>query len=281
MNVLAYIRLLRPHQWLKNLMLFFPPFLSGAFPLKAILATGWLPFAAFSMAASANYLFNDLVDRHNDRLHPEKLKRPLPAGLVSVAVAYVMCVCLAIFAVVACMMVSIKFLLFVGIYLVLNVAYSAKLKYMPIVDVFCIAFGFVLRLYAGGEAFGVQISDWLFLTVFLLAAFLSFGKRFSERRHLGANAGLHRRSLEEYPEGLLEGSLYLSGAAVLVTYSMYAISKPAMVYTVPLCMFGLLRYLMRIKSGQGGDPTDALLRDIPLMITGLFWVLLVGWCIYL
>ena len=281
MKALAYIRLLRPHQWLKNLMLFFPPFLSGAFPLPVILAEGWLPFAAFSMASSANYLFNDLVDRNNDKLHPEKSKRPLPAGLVPVPVAAVACAVLATLAAITCLMVSTRFTLFVGIYLVVNLAYSVKLKYMPLVDVFCIAFGFVLRLYAGGEAFGVVVSDWLFLTVFLLAAFLSFGKRFSERRHLGENAGLHRRSLEEYPEGLLEGSLYLSGAAVLVTYSMYAISKPAMVYTVPLCMFGLLRYLMRIKSGQGGDPTDALLRDIPLMITGLFWVLLVGWCVYL
>ena len=280
MNLLAYLRLLRPHQWLKNLMIFFPPFLSGAFLPGAMISHGFLPFIAFSLASSANYIFNDLIDRNSDLLHPEKAGRPLPAGLVSVPVAAVLGGLLLLLAIITSLQVSPRFLLFVAIYLAISFAYSTLLKDMPIVDVFCIAFGFVLRLYAGGEAFTVEISDWLFLTVFLLAAFLSFGKRYSERSHLGKKAGRHRRTLEEYPEGFLDGSLYLSGATVLVTYAMYAISKPAMVYTVPLCMFGLLRYLMRIKSGHGGDPTDALLRDIPLLITGVCWVFLVGWCVY-
>ena len=273
--------LMRPHQWLKSLMIFFPPFLSGAFLPMEMLSSGLVPFAAFCCASSANYVFNDLVDRSKDLMHPAKRSRPLPSGQVSVPLAIALCATLTFFAVLASLQVSRLFLFYVVIYLGLSVAYTLLLKQIPIVDVFCIAFGFVLRLYGGGEAFGVQISDWLFLSVFLLATFLSFGKRFSERYQLGSKAGGHRRTLEEYPDGFLEGTLYLSGASVLVTYAMYAITKPAMVYTVPLCVFGLMRYILRIKSGQGGDPTDALLRDIPLLITGIFWVMLVGWCVYL
>ena len=277
----AIIRLIRPHQWLKNLMIFFPPFLSGAFLPIAMVSSGLVPFAAFCFASSANYIFNDLVDRGKDLIHPDKCNRPLPSGQVSAPMAIVLCGVLTFFSVAVSLQISKLFLYYVIIYLGLSVAYSLLLKHMPIVDAFCISFGFVLRLYAGGEAFNVQISDWLFLSVFLLATFLSFGKRFSERHQLGPEAGAHRRTLEDYPEGFLDGTLYLSGSAVLVTYAMYAITKPGMVYTVPLCVFGLLRYIMRIKAGQGGDPTDALLHDIPLLITGILWVMLVGWCVYL
>lgn len=277
---IAIIKIIRPHQWLKNLMLFFPPFLSGAFLPAEMISQGLIPFAAFCSASSANYILNDLIDCRKDSVHPAKCSRPLPSGQVKTSVAVVLCSFFTVLAVVISLQVSKVFLLYVGIYLGLSAAYSALLKQMPIVDVFCIAFGFVLRLYGGGEAFGVQISDWLFLSVFLLATFLSFGKRYSERRQLGDNAGAHRRTLEEYPDGFLEGALYLSGSTVLVTYAMYAISKPVMVYTVPLCTFGLLRYMMRIKTGKGGDPTDALLSDIPLLITGILWTMLVGWCVY-
>lgn len=277
----AIIKIIRPHQWLKNLMLFFPPFLSGAFLPAAIISHGLIPFAAFCSASSANYILNDLVDCGKDSMHTVKRNRPLPSGQIHAPVAIALCCVLLLMAVTFGLQVSKTFLFYIVVYLGLSVAYTLLLKQMPIVDVFCISFGFVLRLYGGGEAFGVHISDWLFLSVFLLATFLSFGKRYSELRQLGAGAGVHRRTLEEYPEGFLDGALYLSGSAVLVTYAMYAITKPAMVYTVPLCAFGLLRYLMRVKTGRGGDPTDALLCDIPLLLTGIFWVALVGWCVYL
>ena len=160
------------------------------------------------------------------------------------------------------------------------ISYSLFLKNLPIIDFFCISLGFVLRLYGGSVAFGVAVSDWLFLTVFLLATFLSIGKRYSERLTLGDDAGEHRSTLGVYPDGFLEGALYLSGAAVLVTYSIYTISTPPLVYSVPLCMYGLLRYLMRIKLGLSGDPSESLIKDFPLLLTSLLWVLMVGWSIY-
>ena len=120
---------------------------------------------------------------------------------------------------------STTFLLLLIAYLAIVTAYSLKFKDIPIVDIFCISAGFLLRLQAGGEVFGIQISDWLFLSVFLLAMFLSTGKRLGERNMLGNGAGSHRKSLLAYPDGFLDGIMYMTGSAVLVTYTMYVISR--------------------------------------------------------
>ncbi len=280
MRLLLLIELLRPHQWLKNLLLFFPPLLSGVIFQAGIATRGALPFVSFCCASSTMYIFNDLIDQKRDALHPDKKNRPLASGQVSNHLAVILCLIMFAIAIFLSWQLSIKFILLVLIYMLVMVLYSLILKDLPIVDLFCISLGFILRLYAGGEAFNIFISDWLFLTVFLLSIFLSVGKRYSEKYQLGSGAGSHRQSLEVYPEGFLESALYLSGSSVLVTYSIYAISTPLLVFSVPLCLFGLLRYLLRIKSGRSGDPTDALLRDVPLLITGVLWVALVSWCVY-
>lgn len=276
----GYVRILRPHQWLKNLIIFFPPLLSGALGNPTALGVGILPFFAFSFASSASYIVNDIIDCANDLRHPVKRLRPLPAGELTRVAALTLAAVLLIVALWLATRVSGTFLLFVLAYLAIALMYSLYLKNWPLLDIFCISCGFVFRLYGGGEAFGVDISDWLFLSVFLLAVFLSVGKRFSERLTLGEAACLHRPALEDYPPGFLEGAMYLSGASVIVTYAIYSISRPMLVYTVPFCMFGLLRFLMRIKSGQSGDPTEALVKDLPLLTVSVCWVLLVVWCIY-
>jgi 4-hydroxybenzoate polyprenyltransferase len=232
------------------------------------------------MAASASYVLNDLFDLERDRLHPDKRHRPLPAGEISRGTATLLFSFFLCLAAGLGYQVSWRFLSFLCIYLVTAGLYSLILKNLPIVDVFCISLGFVLRLYAGGEAFGVFISDWLFLTVFLLSLFLSLGKRFSEQVKLGHEAGKHRSTLEDYPEGFLENAMHICAGAVIVTYSIYVLSKPYMVYTVPLCIFGLLRYLFRVKKGQSGDPTQSLLRDMPLLCVSVFWLIMVSWSIY-
>jgi 4-hydroxybenzoate polyprenyltransferase len=261
-------------------MVFFPPFLSGALLHPGMLAKGLLPFLAFCSASSTAYIFNDLRDLDRDVLHPRKRLRPLASGEVTINSAKALILILLVVTLISSWLVSPLFLLYVVIYLVMSFAYSLKLKHLPIFDVFCISLGFVLRLYGGGEAFGVYVSDWLFLSVFLLSLFLSVGKRYSEQRILGESAGEHRSTLEVYPAGFLESAMYLSGSAVLITYAMYAIATPLMVYTVPLCVFGLLRYLMHIKSGGEGDPAETLLRDPILLIVGILWVLMVGLSVY-
>jgi 4-hydroxybenzoate polyprenyltransferase len=280
MNPIAYIRLARPRQWLKNLMIFFPPFLSGALIHPGMLAKGVIPILSFCCASSGSYIVNDLLDCSRDGMHPTKKFRPLPSGEISQVPALSLAIILLLGGLWSAFLVSQVFLGYVLVYLVISLLYSFALKNWPLTDIFCISLGFVFRLYGGGEAFGVEISDWLFLSVFLLAIFLSVGKRFSEQSAMGDDAGIHRPALEAYPAGFLEGAMYLSGAAVIVTYSIFAIAKPMLVYTVPFCMFGLLRFLMRIKAGESGDPTDVLTNDIPLLVVSISWLLLVSWCVY-
>lgn len=280
MNIIGILQLLRPHQWLKNLMIFFPPLLSGAMLQTNMAQRGIVPFLAFSLAASATYVFNDLQDLERDRRHPSKCFRPLPAGKVRRGQAIALMVFLLVVAGILGSQVSPLFLLLMGAYLLSTSLYSIALKDIAIIDVFFIALGFILRLFAGGEAFSVVISDWLFLTVFLLSLFLSLGKRQSEQLNLGNQAGEHRRTLEAYPEGFLENAMFVCAGAVIVTYAIYVVNKPHMVYTVPLCVFGLFRYLFRVKAGRSGDPTHALLRDRPLLITSFLWLVMVVGGIY-
>jgi 4-hydroxybenzoate polyprenyltransferase len=166
-------------------------------------------------------------------------------------------------------------------YAAISLSYSLLLKSVPVVDIFCISAGFLIRLQAGSELFHVPISPWLFLTVFLLAIFLSTGKRVSESRSLGNMAGKHRACLAHYPPGFLEGTMYVAGAAVLVTYAMYTLNRQMLIYSVPLCLFGLFRYMFRVISGKCGDPTESLLKDWLLFVVGVLWVLMVVWSIYL
>jgi len=280
MKIIAWIKIIRPAQWLKNLMLYFPPFLGGMLLQPGIALHGAIPFLSFCLASSATYVLNDVLDANRDLSHPLKRHRPIPSGNVPRWGAVVLAACLIVAALILASIVRGKFLLYVITYLLLFTTYSLKLKELPIVDLVCISAGFLLRLEAGGSAFDIQISEWLFLCVFLLSLFLAAGKRLFEKQFLGDNAGSHRKSLDRYPDSFLEGTIYLTGAAVLVTYAIYSIPRQGLVYTVPLCTFGLLRYIFRVNSGQSGDPTDSLLHDLPLSLTGILWALLVGWSIY-
>lgn len=282
MKILPYLKLLRPVQWLKNLMLLFPPFLGGILFQQLLFPAVIFPIMIFCIASSAVYIINDLVDCKADKQHPTKQFRPLPSGEVATVAALFIAGFFLLSASYLASVVSIKFLILLLSYQFVSVIYSLFLKNYPVVDIFCVASGFIFRLLAGGEAFQVIVSEWLFLTVFLLALFLSTGKRYSEKNTLGGSAGLHRKALAAYPDGFLDGLLFMTGSAVLVTYSMYVITRHSslLLYTVPLCCFGLLRYILRIKSGKGGDPTESLTRDLPLFFVGITWAALVGWGIY-
>ncbi|QWV95061.1 decaprenyl-phosphate phosphoribosyltransferase [Geomonas oryzisoli] len=276
----GYLKLMRPHQWLKNLMIFFPALLSGVIIQPGVAQRGVLPMLAFCLGSSATYVINDLLDAPKDRNHPRKSRRPIASGTVGTRPALFLALLLAVCSIGTALLVPGIFPLLLVSYLAISACYSLKLKDVAIVDIFCIAAGFVLRLEAGGDALGVAISEWLFLSVFLLSVFLSTGKRLCEQRGLGEGAGSHRKSLEGYPPGFLDIAMAMTGAAVLVTYTMYSLSKPHLIYTVPLCTFGLFRYALRVKAGGGGDPTDALLKDFPLFATGLLWLIMVASGIY-
>jgi 4-hydroxybenzoate polyprenyltransferase len=281
MNFNAYIKLCRPQQWLKNLMLYFPPLFGGTLLNNGVVLKGLIPIIAFCFASTSTYIINDIVDRNNDANHPLKQKRPIPQGLISVKTAYIISSLFFLGAIILGLKVSSQFFLIIVAYAIIQIFYTYKFKELAIIDIFCIAAGFVLRLQAGGIVFELVISSWLILSVFLLALFLGTGKRLGESQSLGERAGEHRKSLASYPPGFLEGVLYMTGGSVLVTYTMFVISRQFLIYTVPLCCFGLLRYIYRIKSGEDGDPTEALLKDYPLFCVSLLWAFMVLYAYYL
>lgn len=282
MNVYPYFTLLRPRQWVKNLMMFFPPVLSGAlFTSNCVSTIGMLSFISFCSVSSALYVFNDLNDIERDVLHPVKRLRSLPSGTVSKGLASFLAIFLGFFGFVLAFLVVQPLIPYLLLYCAVMIVYTKWLKNIPVADLFCISCGFLIRLQAGGTIFYVDISEWLFLSVFFLSLFLSSGKRLSEQNLLGADAIGHRTSLCGYPDGTLEAILHITAASVLVTYTMYTLIHPQLVYTVPLCTFGLFRYILRVNSGKSGDPTESLFKDLPLLFISILWVLLVGWSIYL
>jgi len=221
MKKVYLLTMLRPRQWSKNLILFFPPFLSGSlFSSTEIPLRGLLPFVSFCFVSSAMYVANDLKDIDKDLLHPVKRLRPLPSGMVSERAAVIMAIILGVAGLGAAFLWAQPLIPYLLLYGIVTMAYTTWLKNVPVVDLFCISCGFLIRLQAGGAIFTVEISEWLFLSVFFLSLFLSAGKRLSEQNLLGADAAGHRTSLDGYPEGTLSGMLYVTAATVLVTYTM-------------------------------------------------------------
>lgn len=274
------IQILRPKQWLKNLMLFFPPLFGGVLFTPVMLHNLALPFLAFCLASSANYAINDVLDAKKDACHPLKKNRPIPSGAIQVKTALILGLGLFLVALALGITISAPFLFILLSYLLISSAYSFWLKNLPVVDIFCVSIGFLLRLHAGGVTSNIPISDWLFLSVFLLAIFLSLGKRIAEKQLLQNECAHHRPVLEEYPLNFLHGTMYMTGATVLVTYAMYVVVHPGLLYTIPLCCFGLFRYMYRVIKDSNGDPTDALLHDKALLTVSLTWLTMISYTLY-
>lgn len=275
-----YLSILRPHQWLKNLLLLFPPFFGGKILQTASLMKIVPSLLSFCLAASCCYIINDIIDRNLDQRHPTKKDRAIARGDMHVVFAYVFAACLYVAAMLLSSSVSSRFEGFLILYLFISFLYTIYFKNIVIADIFFISFGFLIRVSAGGEAFRIPITNWLLLTVFMVALFLAAGKRLGELVALGDDALIHRTSLLHYSQSFLEGILWFTGSAAIVTYSLYTIgNKSEMVYTVPIAAFGLLRYIFIVKEGKG-DPTEALLKDKQILITGIFWALMIGIIIY-
>ena len=278
---LNWFQLMRPHQWLKNLMLMFPPFLSGDLVQIDSFVILLLPILSFCLASSSVYIVNDIMDIEQDIRHPVKKNRPLPSGKINSSQVIAMAFILTLISCCIAAYISTYFLLILIAYLIVANAYSLRLKSIPLIEIFCVVTGFLLRLEAGGIAYQVRISEWLFLSVFLLALFLISGKRLSELMHAGGQAPeLIRPVLAKYPDNFFQAAMYISGAAVLVTYTIYVIGHASNILLVPLCCFGLLQYTKRVLAGHGGDPSRALLKDHLLLAVGIAWIVIVSLDIY-
>lgn len=270
-----YLQLLRPKHWIKNLFLFSAPFFGGSLLREDVLQLSIPVFLSFSLSASSGYIFNDIMDRERDRVHPEKNRRPIASGLIKPKKAFFLLASLLLPSLYVSFLIGFEYLLFVVLYLMIQSFYSLKLKGLAIVDIFCIASGFVIRVMAGGAAFNVDVSPWLFLTMLMISLVLASGKRLAEISLLNTNASDHRTSLRDYSTGFLREILIISSATSLVTYALYTVEQsPGLIYTIPVVTFGLFRYLMLADKGLG-DPTEALTKDLYLIMTVIVWLVIV------
>jgi 4-hydroxybenzoate polyprenyltransferase len=282
--MIPLLRLLRPHQWLKNGFVFVGLLFGHAWHSPEKIEQSLLAFAAFCLLASGVYVFNDWLDRERDRQHPKKRNRPLAAGTVPVPLALAMsALCLGAGLLLAFNGAGRAPWLFVA-YLVLNVGYSLGLKHVVILDVFIIASGFMLRLLAGTLGLGIAPSQWLLLCGLMLTLFLGFAKRRAELLALAGDSGGHRRVLEHYSPALLDQFITVAAAGTLVSYSLYTVSAETialhgtsgLIYTLPFVLYGMFRYLFLLhRRGGGGDPAQELLGDFHLIAAFFGWLALV------
>ena len=303
----AYIQLIRPKQWLKNVFVLMPVFFGGAMKNLPSVYASLVAFVAFSFVASSVYCFNDIIDAEADRRHPVKCHRPVASGAVSKAQAVVLMVLMFVLSMLTLCLLTTEQIVpdgsplstlyspwtVVGIilfYYLLNLGYCAWFKRYAIVDVFIIAFGFVLRLLAGGLASGVLLSKWIVLMTFLLTLFLSFAKRRDDVVRMEKTGEAPRQNTIRYNLTFINQAITTTASVTLVCYIMYTVSpevtaraKSENLYlTTVFVLLGLMRYIqLSVVDNHSGDPTKALLRDRFLQAVVLLWALAFALIIYL
>jgi len=280
---------MRPGQWIKNLFIFAGLIFSGNLFHPEVLIRVGNGFILFSLVASSIYIFNDIIDLEYDRAHPEKKYRPLAAGLLSVPAAYAGAIVLAAAGLIGALTLDQVFFAILLSYLIINFAYTIKIKKMVILDIMCIASGFVLRVLAGTELAEVLPSDWLILCTIMLSLFLGFSKRRHELVVTGTDALSHRKVLGEYSLSFLDQMIAVATACTVMSYALYTVSPQTvsrfgtrnLVFSIPFVIYGIYRYLYLIhQKNMGGNPTRELVSDLPLLINALLWALLVVLIIY-
>ena len=278
--------LLRPQQWLKNGFIFIPLFFDHKLTDWYCLCSAILAFFAYSFAASAIYCLNDLIDVEADRKHPKKCKRPIAAGAISKAQALLLvALCLGISFAIASLLEDYaqwKVIGILGVYIVMNIAYCLKLKQMAIVDVFIIAVGFVLRIFVGGFATGVVLSQWIVLMTFLLALFLAFAKRRDEVVIYEDTGVLARKNVNRYNLPFMNQVIGVVSSITMVCYIMYTVDPEVIarmgsryVYlTSVFVLAGIIRYLqLTIVDVKSGSPTKVLMKDRFVQCSIIGWIM--------
>jgi len=286
-NILALVRV---KQWIKNFFVLIPLFFAGKLQDPNSIFMGLSAFFAFNFFSSIVYIINDLYDIEADRKHPRKKSRPLPAGKISMAVAIIIAIILFIFGSIIGILLNLQFSICLGLYLMLNVFYTFWGKHIVILDVLCIATGFVLRVIGGSLAILAIPSNWIMMTTFFISLFMGFGKRRNEFIFLEKNKGLHRKVLNQYDKSLLNHLIFISCSIAIISYAMYTISPSVidkfnngkmLIYTVPIVTFLLYRYAFILWKKDEGDPTEIVIKDIGIILSGLLWVFVTVGLIYL
>ena len=279
------LRLTRPKQWIKNFFVFIPMFFGGElFDTHSMWLTA-LTFLAFSLVASSIYCYNDIVDVDADRSHPVKCHRPIASGAISIRMGYTLMVLTFVLGIGVMLLlppeVKSQVMAVVVFYYVLNLSYCSKLKQYAILDVCIVAFGFVLRIIAGGQAADVELSKWIVLMTFLLTLFLSFAKRRDDVLRMNATGEAPRHNTSRYNLTFINQAITITASVTLVCYIMYTVSPEVtesigsnhLYLTTVLVLLGLLRYIqIAVVDEKSGDPVKVMLHDRFSQLIVLLWL---------
>jgi 4-hydroxybenzoate polyprenyltransferase len=284
MNSFKLIKLLRPHQWIKNIFVLTGLIFANAWTDFPVVLSVLLATTAFCLMSSAVYIYNDSVDIDQDRLHPTKKNRPLPSGKISISVARLILGLLFIFAVGLGFIVSWQAAVILLSYFVLNLAYTHSLKHIVILDVFAISMGFMLRILAGTVGVGISPSQWLLFCGLMITLFLGFTKRRAESKLMRKDLHFTREVLKEYNQIFLDKMIVITASCSVIGYGLYTMSSQTIVahhtqnliYTLPFVVYGIFRYLYllhRAVENTGEDMAKDLVRDKHLLVTFLLWLI--------
>jgi decaprenyl-phosphate phosphoribosyltransferase len=281
----ALVRLTRPRQWLKNLLVFAAPAAAGVLGQPVIFAKSVAAFWIFVGLSAATYLINDVVDRERDSLHPVKCNRPVASGLVKPSTAVRLAIVLAAVSLAAAGALSLSFLAVTTAYFAISLAYSLALKRVVGVELACVAAGFVLRAVGGGAATGVYISPWFLVMTAAGALLLVVGKRSVEQAVLGEEAAKHRPALAHYPPWLLTALRWSAIVVTIATYSLWAFTRSGALaprgtqddmiwFELSIIPFVLAVGAVErsIERGDGGEPEEMALKNHWLQLFGAIWL---------
>ena len=282
-RVPAAVRAVRPRQWIKNVLVFTAPLAAGQILDRDVVLGALLAFVAFCLISATVYLINDVRDVEEDRLHPRKRFRPIASGELSPNAALVLAAVTGVLGFALGFLVSWQLGVTLTVYLVLQVLYSGFLKHLPVVDLAIVASGFLLRAIAGGVATDIPLSQWFLLVAAFGSFFMIAGKRYSELKSVGAEAGT-RRSLLRYSQSYLRFTWMLAAVMVLISYSLWAFEfrgggvggLPWPAISIAPFTLGLLQYALEVDTGNAGEPEDVVLNDRVLQVLGLVWLVTIS-----
>ena len=285
MKIRHIIKVARPTHWIKNLFVFLPVFFGGGLLNTSEAVSAALTFLSFSLAASAIYCLNDIIDVNADRAHPVKCKRPIASGAITIPQAYGMMALSMLVSIVLMFLLpagQTKTIFVIVAYFLINVAYCLRLKNYAIIDVCIIASGFVLRILAGGYATGVQLSKWIVLMTFLLTLFLAFAKRRDDVLRMNTTGQAPRANTSRYNLTFINQAITITAGVMLVCYVMYTVSPEIIAQfatdklylTSILVILAILRYLqISFVDEKSGDPVKVALSDRATQLILLAWLL--------
>lgn len=283
---------MRPRQWVKNVLVATAPLAAGRLFEPPVLTGVALAFVAFCLVSATVYLVNDVRDVEEDRLHPRKRFRPIAAGELKPATALMLAALTGAAGLALGFAVALPLGITLVVYVAIQLLYSAFLKHLPVVDLAVVASGFLLRAIAGGVATGILLTQWFLLVAAFGSFFMVAGKRYSEMKAIGGEAGT-RRSLTRYSESYLRFTWMLAAVMVLISYSLWAFENsrggggepdllgvPWTAISIAPFTLGLLQYALEVDAGNAGEPEDVVLHDHVLQGIGVIWLVVISVAVF-